>query len=155
MYTKIAIEIARDLKTLAIEYNQKTKSDDTWHYYNQICTDCISLTVDRPEFLFSEHLESSNTEETFEEGERFEYSSLSFKYLLTSVDPSADCFKVTRILNSSTYLPVREQWILSESEFVEYLSTLIEKDNSPIGFEFTNTLCSDILEMTAQIENSI
>lgn len=146
---KIVDEIIRKLKRLAIEYDQKLKSDKTWHYYNQHLSNDVTLTIESSNLLFNEHLESTYTEEIFE-GKLSSTCYLSFQYLLTPADPSRN-FKIDRIL-SSTYLPINEEWELPETEFAKCILHLIEKDN---GYEqFTNCLYHDILYMINQVENA-
>lgn len=120
-----ANEIAEQLSHLQIIYEQKNEADDWWHYHNRHLSKSVSFYTLNKSLLFSDTLHGSEMRpELFnEQNELSEYSSLQFTFL-----GEPGLFKVSRILNSSKFLPVEDNWTFTKSCFIRFLKGLFNQD---------------------------
>lgn len=141
--------IQRVLIKLKTDIEEAKERDPTWDYYNRHITDNLSVTFDlnfEHPSLFSKYCPSDFCMEMFEELTR---CYLSFNY------EGNDRFKIERILNSTTHLPITESWCLRKDDFTLYLIELFETQsivfNNRRSFHLenliehkVNTICDDI-----------
>ena len=107
-------------QTLIYLREKLDKKDRWWHYYNRNISDIISATLHEGDIsvLFNKYCQPSEYSADMFEG--LEMCYLSFRYM------KCDTFEVSRIINSSNYLPINEKWTLHKDMFLLFLVDLFE-----------------------------